>query len=142
MEAKGTFSVGQNAILPQDDRAREIMRALTIGDKVLVKVHRARNPEHHRLAWAVFSRIGDAIGEPAEKVLLWLKVATGRVDFERLPNSKVIPLPRSIKFESMSQDDFQSFWNDCWPIITEQILPDLPEAEFNELRAIIAGKAA
>lgn len=140
MEAKGVFTVGKNAMIPHDDRGREIMAALSTGDRVLVKVHRARNPEHHRLAWAVFQRIGNSVGEPAEKVLLWLKVATGRVDFERMPNGKVIGLPRSTKFESMSQGEFQEFWNDAWPVITEQILPGLPRAELDELRAIVGPK--
>lgn len=142
MQAKGVFSVSNNALIPVDERAREIMAGRKIGDKVLVHVHAARWPEHHRMAWAVFSLIGAAKGVPPEKVLLWLKVATGRVDFEKLPNGKVIPLPQSINFESMSQDEFQRFWDDCWSVITEQLLPDLPEHEYEQIRTIVAREAA
>jgi hypothetical protein len=142
MEAKGLFTVGKNVMLPMDTRARDIMATLKPGDRVLVKVHRARNPEHNALAHVVFDRIAKATGHSIDEVKLFLKAATGRVDFVRLPNGKVIAAPRSLKFESMSQDEFQQFWDECLPIICEQILPDLPKREFEELREIIAGKLA
>jgi len=138
MKAKGTFSVGKGGVLiPHSEQAREIAGKLNVGDRVLVHVHKARWPEHHDLAWWVFRKVGNSIGEPAEKVLLWLKVATGRVDFERLPNGKLIPLPHSISFESMSQDEFQRFWDDCWPILTEQIVPNMPDEDYEELRRAV-----
>jgi hypothetical protein len=140
MEAKGEFTVAKSAFVPKDERARAIMSSVSIGDRVLLKVHKARNPEHHGLAWKVFDKVGAAVGAPAEKVLLWLKVATGRVDFERMPNGKVVGVPHSIRFESMSQADFQAFWDDAWPVITEQICPGLPQHEIDDLIAIVGHK--
>lgn len=132
------FSVKNNAFVPADDRAREIMSALKIGDKVLLNVHKARWPEHHRLAFAVMQRIADAKGVPVETVLTWLKVATGRVDFIQMPNGKVVAAPQSISFSAMSQDDFQRFWDECWLHISERILPNVSKDEFEEIRSIVA----
>ncbi len=142
MIAKGVFTAGKNALLPNDTRAHEIMHQLKPGDRVLMTVHRARNPEHNALAHVVFQRIADAIGKPMEVVKLWLKWETGRVDLVELPTGKHIPNPRSFKFESMGQDEFQAFWDEAWPIIAEKVLPNLPRETFEELRAIVAREAA
>ena len=142
MESKALFLVTNGALLPADDRGRDMLKDLKMGDKVLVKVHRARNPEHNALAHVVFDRIAKAIGQPMDVVKLWLKWETGRVDLVKMPNGQHIPNPRSLKFESMSQDEFQSFWNDAWPIIGEKILPNIPEKDFQEIRDIFAGVPA
>ena len=142
MEETGTFSVGKGVLLPLDDLARTLVGKLKVGDRVLVKVHRPRNPDHHRLAFAVLQRIAAAKGESVETVLTWLKVALGRVDFVLMPSGKSVACPRSISFSSMSQDEFQRFWNEALRLIFEHIMPGLPEPEYEELRAMIAGDAA
>lgn len=129
-------------MLPSDDRGSSLMKELNPGDKVLVNVHRARNPEHNALAHVVFERIAQAIGQPMDVVKLWLKWETGRVDLVKMPNGTFIANPRSLKFESMSQQEFQSFWDDAWPIIGEKILPNIPEKDFLEIREIVGGKIA
>lgn len=139
MQAKGLFSVAKNALVPMDGRGREMFgpAGLHIGDRVIVKIHRARNPEFNALAHAVFERIGNAIGQPMEVVKLWIKWETGRVDLVRLPTGKHIPNPRSVAFESMDENEFRDFWNDAWPIIAEKILPGIPEHDFQEIRNIV-----
>jgi Protein of unknown function (DUF1367) len=139
MRAKGVFVASESALLPNDKRAHDLLAGLNSGDRVLVRVHRARNPEHHRLAWLVWDRIGAARGVPGALVLSWLKVATGRVDWVQLPNGKLWPKEQSIAFESMSQQEFQAFWDEAWPLICEYILPDLPQEEFDVLVNMVAG---
>src|SRR5690606_12876374 len=124
-----------------DDHAHGIMSQLKIGDKVLINVHKARWPEHHRLAFAVMQRIAEAKDVPVETVLTWLKVSTGRVDFVEMPNGKIVAAPQSISFASMSQDEFRRFWDDCWKLIAEHILPDVSQEAFDEIRRIIDGEA-
>lgn len=142
MQETGVYTVGKNVLLPSDDNARGIMERLKVGDRVLVKVHRARNPAHHALAFAVLQRIAEAKGVPVETVLTWLKVGLGRVDFVQLPNGKTVACPQSISFAAMPQDEFQRFWNEAWPLITDHILPDLPQYEVDEIRAIVASDYA
>lgn len=143
MEGTALFTVGKGALLPKDDRAQDMMRnRLNVGDKVLVKIHRARNPEHNALAHKVFDLIADATGYSKDVIKLWLKKETGRVDLVKLPDGKYLPSPRSMKFESMSQDEFQAFWNEAWVIIGEQVMPHIPEKDFEEIRKIVNERAA
>lgn len=141
MRAKGIFKAEPPVrFVPMDERALEILEALKDGDKVLMWVHKARYPEHHQLAWAVFQKIADATGQTAENIALWLKLETGRFDYVQLLDGRVVEAPHSLKFESMSQDDFQSFWNDALEIIKEKIFPKVGDDVFNELRDIVSGQ--
>lgn len=140
MKAKGVFLVTPGFLAPEDSRAKEILAALPVGKKVLAWVHTARYPEHHRLAFAVLQKIAEAIGSPVEVVLLWIKHETGRFDFVRLPDGRTEKAPHSIAFESMSQEDFQSFWNDALEVVKEKVLTKVDAKTFNELRDMIAGK--
>jgi hypothetical protein len=142
MKAKGIFipSIDGESLLAVDDRAKAIVSGLDPTKKVLAWVHTARYPEHHRLAFAVMGKIADAIGATTECVLLWLKYETGRFDFVRLPDGTTEKSPHSIAFESMSQEDFQKFWNDALVPIRETVLPKVDDRTYNEIRDMIAGK--
>lgn len=143
MEGTALFTVAKGALLPKDDRAEDMLKnKLNVGDKVLVKVHRARNPEHNALAHKVFDVIAKATGYSPEVIKLWLKNETGRVDLVKLPTGKYMPAPRSMKFESMTQDEFQAFWDEAWVIIGEQVMPHIPEKDFEEIRSIVTRSAA
>ena len=137
MRAKGVFRVVAGQLWPSDARAKEIMDELKTGQHVLVHLHRARWPEHHRLAFAVFSKIAEAKGVPVDTIVLWLKWELGWVDIVRLPNGKHIPSPRSIAWESMSQDEFATWWREAWVVLSEKIMPGLPAELFEEIRAIV-----
>lgn len=143
MKAKGLFTVAKQAFLPSDERARGMFApgALKIGDKVLIKVHRARNPEHNALAHVVFDRVARAIGRPMKTVKLWLKWETGHIDLVQLPTGKYLPEARSLKFESMGQDEFQEWWDEALLIMQESVLTQIPQEEFDEIRAIITGES-
>lgn len=140
MEATAIFSVTKNALLPLDDRARELMAKLKLGDKVLVKVHRPRYIEHHRLTMSVLNKIADAKGVPVETLLTWLQVAMGRVDFVKLPNGKVVASRQSIAFASMDQTEFQRWWDEAWRLISEHILPGVDQKVFDEITGIVGEK--
>jgi hypothetical protein len=60
----------------------------------------------------------------------------------QLVDGRVIENPHSLKFESMSQADFQLFWNDALEIVKDKVLPGVDEAVFNDLRNMISGRAA
>lgn len=141
MKVVGTFSVGKNVLVPFDQRGRDLMAALAPGDRVLVKVHRARNPEHNALAHAVFAEIGNAMSKPMEVVKLWLKWETGYVDLIRLPNGRVMPSPRSLAFESMSQDEFQRWWDEAWVVLAEKAMPRISQDVFDRIVSMVGSKS-
>lgn len=141
MDGKGLFTNAGGSLIPVDGRAREIVHQLKFGDKVLVQVRRPRNPEHNAIAHMVFRYIGQARGVPEDIVKLWLKRECGLIDVVKLPNGKRVPDVKSVAFESMTQDEFQAFWNDALEVIKAEILPDLPEREYEKIREMIAGRA-
>jgi hypothetical protein len=140
VQARGIFTVAKGALLPGDARARAMFDHLKVGDRVVIKVHRARNPEHNELAHAVFDRVAAATGQPVETLKLWLKWKLGYVDLVKMPDGKRIPSPRSLDFESMSQEDFQKFWDEAWVLMSEELLPGIPQEDFDAIRAIVGGK--
>lgn len=149
MKQKGVFSlklshhVGGARILAwyaEDARAKKIMNEVEIGKKTLMWVHKARYPEHHRYAFAVLAKIGDAMGLPAETILLWLKYETGRCDWIRMPDGRTVEHPQSIAFESMDQKEFQKFWDDALVVIKDKVLPRVPQEVYDEIVAMISGK--
>ena len=127
-------------LVPADSRAKIITDAMAPDGKGLMWVHNARWPEHHNLAWLVFDKIGEAIGKPGENIALWLKYETGRFDYVALPDGRVVEHPHSLKFESMSQAEFQRFWDDALEIIKEKILPNISAEKFEEIRTMINGR--
>jgi Protein of unknown function (DUF1367) len=143
MKAKGVFTaIKHNGFIPYDDRAHEILNRMKEGDRVLLTIHRARNPEHNALAHVVFQKIAESIGQPSDVVKLWIKWELGYVDLVCLPSGRHLPVPRSISFAQMGQDEFQKFWDEAWVVIGEKILPQLPQKIFEEIRAIVGRKAA
>ena len=141
MKRKGVFRANSCELIPVDERAEEIVAEMYGKQKpALVWVHTARYPDHHRFAFAVLQKIAESIGQPVELVLTWLKRETGRFDFIRLPDGTTEKHYHSISFASMSQEDFQSWWNDAMTVIREQVLPNAPEAVYQELREMLAGK--
>jgi hypothetical protein len=139
MHGKALFEVHSGSLRPsrKDARGETLMAKLHDGELVLIAVHRARWPEHNALAHTVFARIGEAIGQPLEVIKLWLKWETGWVDLIKLPTAQVIPVPRSLSFESMTQDQFQAWWDEAWVVLSEKALPKVPPDVFEEIQAIV-----
>lgn len=153
MKAKGEFiammpvSHSGNAVsaaavmMPVDKRAKEIVaELLRRGTKTLMWAHTARHPEFHRYSWAVIGTIAEATGFSKESVYTFLKRETGRFDWVRMPDGSTERQYHSADFESMSQEDYQEFWNDALVVVREQIIPDISDEDYNRLRDMIAGK--
>jgi len=139
---KGVFICKGGALVPQTDREREMVSKLKEGERVMVSVQRARYPEHHRLVFAVLSRLAKATGRTTETILLHLKAETGYVDLVQLPDGRILGNPQSIAFENMGQDEFQAWWKEAEQIIKEQYLPALPNVQYEEIRDILIGDKA
>jgi hypothetical protein len=143
MRLKGLFQKGPRGgdyFTALDERAKEILAKLKPGDKVFLWVHKARYPEHHRLSMAVIQKIADAIGQPHELLLTWIKRETGRFDWVRLLDGTTEKSYHSIAFESMDQEDFQSFWNDTLVLLSEKVFGKLDSDLLDEIRSMLAGK--
>ncbi len=135
MRKKGLFRRvdASDCLVPVDDHAEEVLAALGPNDKVLVWVHRPRYPEHHRFAFAVLQRIGEILGMDVEDVLESIKYDTHRWDYVTLWDGRKMPRTHSIAFESMSQPDFQRFWDETVAVLKDR----LPKEAVDEIEEML-----
>lgn len=104
--------------------AQAALAKIGVGERVLVKLHRSRNAQHHRMFWAVLSHVAQATHfETPERLLAALKLALGRYDLMTMPNGKVVPVLHSISFADMDQTEFARFYSDALNIICRDVLP-------------------
>lgn len=122
----------------QDDA--KAWAAIPCGVEFTATIRRPRNPKFHRFAWAIVTIAADNwpgdYAPTAEQVMRWLKMKTGLVDIERdLDTGEQIVVPKSIRFDAMSEDEFHPWFNDlALPAISahlgitiEQLIGEMPE---------------
>lgn len=115
----GLWGDGQEAI--------DAIAKLPIGKPLRAEIKRDRSGPHHRLFWALCSRIGDAVGSDAEAVANVLKVATGHCTWIQTKSHGRIPLPNSISFKAMDQLQFREFFDRCLDTIYSEWSIDRPD---------------
>jgi len=136
MKQRGLFRVAQGAppaLLPEDLKAKQIINELGQGKRALVSVHSARYPEHNGLVFMVLQMIADATGAPLRAVILSLLYEAGRFDYVKLLDKSVVVDPHSLSPESMSQDEFQKFWDEATDIVKTKWRGLMPEKAYNAI---------
>lgn len=109
---------------PEDDRASMSLRGVKVGEVVAVEVSRPRNLQHHRLYWAMVSKIAESIDVEPENISDVLKLRTGHFVVVQTKSGPV-HLPRSISFAKMDQSQFREFFERCCRVITAEWLPHM-----------------
>jgi len=120
MKRRGLFRVSHSAppaLLPEDQKAKEILNEAGKDKRLLVSVHSARYPEHNGLVFMVLQMIADATGYPLRAVILSLLHEAGRFDYVKLLDKSLVVDPHSLSPESMSQEDFSQFWDETADIV-------------------------
>ncbi len=119
--ARGSYSF---TLVPFDDRAVDAIGKLPRDEPVGIRIVRDRSLPQHRLFWAVLDHVGRATKfENAERLLVALKIRLGRYDLMKMPNGKIVPVPHSISFAAMTQDQFQTFMDEAVNLICSEVLP-------------------
>lgn len=125
---KAAFIVAQTGaglmLAPVDDDGQGIVRALNPDKPVIVHVHAARNPGHHRMLFAVFKLLQDAGAWDADMdaLLEWMKYATHLVRTSVDHKGKAHIVPKSIAFESMPQDQFKRWFDRVIYMVCQRLL--------------------
>lgn len=133
MEANLVMKRTKAGLEPANPDSADMLEKIKVGERVLVKVHRPRSIDQHRLFWSLLTKVAEASEfETPERLLVALKLALGRYDLMKLPSGKVVPAPHSISFGSMPQEQFRRFFDDAVRLICEHILPG---SNFEELAA-------
>ncbi len=121
---------------PADTRAEKMLSTIADGDIFLMKSHRARNPQHHRKFFALLTKVHDNLPDEVrhrypttDKLLIGLKIALGYCETMILPDGRAVLTPKSIAFENLDQTAFETFYNRCLRVISDQLLPGVSDAE-------------
>jgi hypothetical protein len=125
------FAKTLGGLAPADDLAREAIGFYGTGEILRVKLHRDRNPRHHRLFFGLLR----LVFENQEKYLsqealrFAITVQAGYVDEIRLGGDRVALKPKSISFGAMDQNEFKVFYDAALKAIPE-LLPDLAHVDW------------
>ncbi|MBB3997250.1 DUF1367 family protein [Aureimonas pseudogalii] len=113
-----------DVLIPTDEDGRDMVRALKSMKDVIVDVHAARNPRHHRMLFLLFKKLedGGAWEGDMDSLLDWMKFATGHVRTVIDHNGQVHTVPKSIAFESMDQAQFSRWFSRVLFVICERLL--------------------
>jgi hypothetical protein len=79
------------------------------GEMLAIKTHRERLGWYHRKHMALEQAVFEAQErfEHFEQFRLWLKVGAGYVDWIAGPKGGVVPVPKSISYASLEQDEME-----------------------------------
>jgi hypothetical protein len=84
------------------------------GEMVEIKTHKARSGKFHRRHMVIETQVFEAQEkfEHFEQFRNWLKVGAGFCDWVPGPKGAVMPVPRSIAFDKLEEDDMRQVHDD------------------------------
>lgn len=134
-----------NALVPGDADAAAGFAKMKEGAGYLVSVSRPRNLMHHRKLFALLNLVQDNTDRwPTVDTLLDdLKISTGL--FETRINAVTgIPyvVAKSISFASMTQDEFEQWFDRAVGLISKQVLEMDRDYLLAEIADVLAGRRA
>jgi hypothetical protein len=113
-------------LVPRGSVSAARIAKIPLGEDVEVQIIRGRSLPQLRLFWAILRHVAEATQwESAERLLVALKLRLGKYDLMKMPNGKVVPVPDSISFRAMTQDQFQEFMDKAIALICAEILPGM-----------------
>lgn len=124
------FRKGAKSLIPVDEAADIALSKIGMGDIVRVRgLTRPRNPQHHRLYWALLNMVveNSEMFEDAEQLHFMLKIATGHVREFVNHEGKVFYEPKPTDFASMGQDDFNAYFDKCIRVICTRVIPGMDD---------------
>ncbi len=123
------FTKRLGSLVPTDEASETALSKIKHGDIVRVKgLVRPRNPQHHRLYWAMLNMVCGNTDEfdDAEQLHFMLKVAVGHVrPFLSVKGVFYEPLPTD--FASMGQTEFSAYYDKCIKVICKRVIPGMDD---------------
>ncbi len=143
-------------LIPADRAAEIVFDKLPAGRSVMAELWRPRSIEQHRLAFAFFTLLAEALNNgpgreqwTQDMVRRRLAVVTGHADLIPLPDklarqwgSRLAVVPRSMSFSSMDADEFSRFLNDALDYVRDELAPWLVGTpQWGELAMLVGASA-
>lgn len=135
---KGLWRRVGNTAVPADARSLGFLQARKDGAVFVADTNGARNPKQLALWWLLCQLVCEAEDLPSdEKVSDDLKVSLGHADTYVHRDGSVYVKPRSIAFESMTQEDFNGLFQGAVRVIAGWLgnAPDDVQRQFDSMVA-------
>jgi hypothetical protein len=111
---------GVSCLVPDCVDAETWLGKTKLDQRVLIDPKRPRHPLHHKKFFAVVNLACEnwpqiegcgKISRP--QIVALIKFKTGHVDMIKGPDGTIFTVPKSMNFASMSQDEFDPFYQDA-----------------------------
>jgi hypothetical protein len=138
---KAIAKSGQVGLFPVNEISDDELRELSQDKDLLVTIKTPRNPKQFALAWALAQKVSEACDWLHDKddAMDWLKIKSRHVKMIQDPKTqKVVIVPKSIAFASLSQDVFKRVLDRMIWVTVNDIVPGLDESALrHEIEAIV-----
>jgi hypothetical protein len=142
MAEPALYRRGLRGYEPANETALDFWNLGKPGEMVNLDGKRPRNPQFHRLWWAMLALMAQNSSPTmtAEQLNFMAKVATGTGEWVKNPRTGIpLFMPGSISFAAMDQAEFKRFVKQAATALCERFLPGVvPDellGEFHELAA-------
>lgn len=141
------LAVKQLGVLrPVDDQGEEALRHLKHGAIVEVEVKSKRRIKHHRLYWALISKVWDNVDHDdyptPDNLSDTVKLCVGVREQLILPDGSFSFKPGSIAFHKMDQGDFNEFYDRVCDLLARRFLPGVTNEQLKHEVELMIGVAA
>jgi hypothetical protein len=127
------LSKSGNTLSAVDALAEAAIAKIKDGAHVQCTVTQARNPNMHRLYWALVAKVFDNVDHDRyptiEDLHTAIKISAGHRLRVHMPNDVVAFAAKSIAFDKMSQIEFREFFDNVCDVVSRHFLPGLPVGE-------------
>ncbi len=124
-----------------DEELRSTVKA---GQDVMVTVRVPRNIRQHRLAWALAHKVADALDlHDREDAMDLMKIKARHVNYITDPKTGELWVrPKSIRFSSCSQEEFNRFFKRFIHIVVTELLDGVDKADLlHEIEGMVCSTA-
>ena len=135
---KGLWRRSGNTAIPADARSLAFLQARKEGVAFVADTNGARNPKQLSLWWLLCALVCEAEDIPTpEQVSNDLKIALGHVETHVDRMGDVHLIPKSIAFESLSQEEFDQLFKAAINVIAGWLSASLTDVmdRFNQMTA-------
>lgn len=133
--------IGKNAIFPYYNSGIEYVNKIKNNTHILLSYSKPRNPDHHALIFALAKCTIDNLPDShifakseSYEFIKAVMLEINQVDYQQKLDGEIIAIPRSLKFESMSEDEFQPISDAIFKVCADQLKISVQELEKNYIK--------
>lgn len=126
---------------PVDEQSIKIVSGWKLGQGVKVEAKRMRDLIRHKRFFALVGFVAENsdVYDTIDKALVAVKIAAGHVDWVLNPvTGDMSPLPKSISFENLDEDDFRLFYEAAVNGVLKWVLPQMNRTSIDRAIDVVA----